>query len=359
MASIPKAIGDFAVLPVQLPQLPSLPLPTPATHYFYVRRHAPKVRSDDDDRRLFLANVPVDSTPEHFRALFAGLVGPGRFESVSFEDEWRRRGRSGGDDADKEDEDSEDEDGNDDDSEDDEIDGEEDALPRDAVRLADLRLRKRKRDGGDADDRRSRLRASSGDLRRQAALPPTWPRRVRRSGSTAVAQFADAKSVDVVLKAVAKVHRTGVPPVWPSPAASPATSLGPPWLAAHNRMAYPSRAALRTSVDAFFELYNQQEAAAAALARRLRNVPDEDGFVTVTRASGGRMAPARQEEAVQARAKQLAKQERQRTDLTSFYRFQLRERKKEEQAELQRQFQEDRQRVDAMREKRGKFKPEA
>ncbi|ERT02276.1 ribosomal rRNA-processing protein 7 [Sporothrix schenckii 1099-18] len=357
MASIPKSFGDYAVLPVQLPQLPSLAHLPPATHFLYVRRNAPKIATADDERSLFVANVPVDSTEEHFRALFALLVGPGRFESISFEEERRRAAKA------RPDNDSDDDDDNyGSESDFDDFDA---VLPRQAASLADLQSRKRKREGGHGGrggrdgnpDDSSKVAAKQ--LRQQATLPTTWPRSLRRSGSTAVALFADAKSVDVVLKAVAKAHKGSQYPEWPPLEGS---SLGAPWLAGHNRLAYPNRESLRESVDAFFALFNQQEAAAADLARRLRNVPDEDGFVTVTRGTtggGGRGAPARQQEAASARAKQLAKQERQRQDMTNFYRFQLRERKKEEQLDLQRKFQEDSKRVAAMREKRGKFKPEA
>lgn len=360
MASIPKTLGDYAVLPVQLPQLPSLAHLPAATHFLYARRNAPKIATADDERSMFLANVPVDGTEEHFRALFASLVGPGRFESISFEEE-RRRAAKAKPDSDEDDDDNENDDSDDSESD---FDGFGAVLPRQAASLADLQSRKRKREGGhnNKKDRDDSHKAVAKQLRQQATLPTTWPRSLRRSGSTAVALFADAKSVDVVLKAVAKAHKSAQYPEWPSIDGGASSSLGAPWLAGHNRQAYPNRESLRESVDAFFALFNQQEAAAADLARRLRNVPDEDGFVTVTRGTvggGGRGAPARQQEAAAMRAKQLAKQERQRQDMTNFYRFQLRERKKEEQLDLQRQFQEDTKRVQAMKEKRGKFKPEA
>lgn len=353
MASVPKSLGDYAVLPVQLPQPPSVAHLAPATHFLYVRRDAPKTATADDERSLFIANVPVDGTEEHFRAFFASLVGPGRFESITFEEERRGHRRKGasGDGFDAADSDASESD----------FDG-FDALPRQAASLASLQSRKRKREGGAREEHDDTRESAASALRRQAQLPAAWPRTLHRSGSTAVALFADAKSVDVVLKAVAKLHKAGGGAPYPAWPALEEASFGAPWLAGHNRLAYPGHEDLRASIDAFFALFNQQEAEAAELARRLRNVPDEDGFVTVTRGTtggGGRGTAARQQEAASARAKQLAKQERQRQDMANFYRFQLRERKKEEQLELQRKFQEERKRVAAMREKRGKFQPEA
>ncbi|EFW99145.1 meiotic recombination protein dmc1 [Grosmannia clavigera kw1407] len=335
MAPIPATIGDFSVLPVRMPALPSLEMAEPATHYIYVRPNAPKIPTADDERSLFLANVPADSTEAHMRAIFAQLVGPGRFESIVFEDE-RRQAAAVSESA------------------------KTAILPGQAARLAALQSRKRKREsrsGAAADDDAENTAETARE--QQARLPSTWPQRLRRSGSTAVVLLVDERSVSAVLKAVAKTHvRGGKVVEWASGATMP--SCGPFWLAAHNRLVYPDRATIDSSVNAFFALYNEREAAAAETARRLRNEPDEDGFVTVTGGgNSGAGGVARRAEAEAARAKQLAKQEKKTAELTNFYRFQLREQKKEEQAELQRRFQDDRLRVAAMREKRGKFRPEA
>lgn len=86
----------------------------------------------------------------------------------------------------------------------------------------------------------------------------------------------------------------------------------------------------------------RQEAAAKELARK-RSIPDQDGFVTVTR--GGRNAAARMEDAKES----LEKQEKRRKGLSDFYRFQGREARKEKAAELVKRFEEDKDRVMRMR----------
>ncbi len=166
--------------------------------------------------------------------------------------------------------------------------------------------------------------------------------------------LADEKSVEQVLKAIAKAHKSRKFPSWPANEKSP---LGSVWLKAHNRLSYPDPAAVQASIDAFSTLFARREQEAAELAKRLRNEPDEDGFVTVTR--GGRNAPASKNEAEEAQRKLQARREKQVAGMKNFYRFQLRERKKEEQAELVKRFDEDVERIRAMREKRGKFVPEA
>ncbi|KAK0614237.1 ribosomal RNA-processing protein 7-domain-containing protein [Immersiella caudata] len=317
MAPCPPTIGGFSVLPVTIPPLPSFP--RSVLHYLYVRRNAPKIPAVDDSRRLFLTNVPVDATEVHLRIVFATLVGVGRFESVTFEED-RRESRT-------------------------------DAQPAQAARLS-AHSKKRKRENEEAE------RAAEEAA---ACLPSTWTRPLRKSGSTAVVMLADEKSVDQVLKAIAKVHKSKKYPSWGDVdkfgAGKAPPPLGSNWLKAHNRLSYPDKDTLQTSIDAFSVLFAKKEQEAAEIAKRMRNEPDEDGFVTVTR--GGRNAPASKNEAEEAKRKMIEKDEKKKEELTDFYRFQMREKKKEEQAELLKQFEEDRKKVWAMREKRGKFVPKS
>ncbi|KAK1771137.1 ribosomal RNA-processing protein 7-domain-containing protein [Phialemonium atrogriseum] len=312
--SFPPTIGDFSILPVSVPALPSYP--HAVTHHIYVRRNAPKIPTEDDSRSLFLTNVPVDSTELHLRGLFTALVGAGRFESATFEGE--RKSPS----------------------------SEMELLPGQATRLA-AHSKKRKREGEEAEKAKEEA---------AARLPSTWSRPLRRSGGTAVVLLADEKSVERTLKAIAKAHKTRRYPTWGEGVSGRVPALGSRWLKAHARLSYPDKAAVEESVNAFFTLFNRHEQEAAELAKRLRNEPDEDGFVTVTR--GGRTAPASRSEAEEARRKMLERAEKRKAELSNFYRFQLRERKKAEQDELLKRFEEDRKKISAMREKRAKFRPE-
>jgi len=318
MAPCPPTIGDFSVLPISIPPIASFP--RSVLHYLYVRRNAPKIPTTNDSRSLFLTNVPVDTTELHLRGLFATLVGVGRFESVTFEDE-RREAHTASD-----------------------------AEPAQAARLATYN-KKRKRENEEAE------RAAEEAA---ARLPGTWTRPLRKSGSTAVVMLADEKSVEQVLKAIAKAHKSKKYPSWGGfeklGAGKAPPALGSAWLKAHNRMSYPDKDGLQASVDAFSTLFAKKEQEANDTAKRLRNEPDEDGFVTVTR--GGRNAPASKNEAEEAKRKMLGREEKKNQELTNFYRFQLREKNKEDQADLIKRFDEDRKKVSEMREKRGKFVPE-
>jgi len=319
MASAPTQIGDFYVLPVSIPPLPSFP--RTVVHHLYARRNTPKIPTADDVRSLFLTNLPVDGTDVHLRAIFAALVGNGRFESATFEDEGQNSSPIA------------------------------DARPVQAARLLAARGKKRKREDEEAE--RAREEA-------EARLPSTWTRSLHRSGGTAVVLFADEKSVNQVLKAIRKVSKTKKYPVWGGSdgrVADELPPLGSVWLKAHNRLSYPDKNQLQAAIDSFSELFAKREKEAAEIAKRLRNEPDEDGFVTVTR--GGRNAPASRNEAEEAKRKMLEKQEKKKEEMNNFYRFQLREKKKEEQAELLKRFEEDKKKISAMREKRGNFVPES
>ncbi|KAI0528257.1 ribosomal RNA-processing protein 7-domain-containing protein [Xylaria bambusicola] len=303
---------DFSTLAVSIPPLPSYPVQ--ATHYIYLRRNAPKIATPDDSRSLYLANVPVDSTEAHFRALFSSLVGAGRFESIAFEQDRKSAKIS--------------------------------HEPAQAERLA-RHHKKRKREDEEIQHQKEEAAAE---------LPDTWTRELHRSGSSAVALLADEKSVDLVLKAVIKLKKTKKYPVW-GEGVKGVPALGAQWLKTHNKLSYPGNDVVQAVVDAYFTVFNRKEEEAQQLAKRLRNEPDEDGFVMVTR--GGRSAPARRDEAEEAKQKMLDREQKKKDETQNFYRFQLREKRKAEQMNLLKKFDEDRKKVMAMKEKRGKFRPEA
>ncbi|KAI9172428.1 Carnitine monooxygenase reductase subunit [Paramyrothecium foliicola] len=312
MAPVESANEQFVILPIRVPAAPSYPVA--AIHEIRVRRNAPKIPSPNDPRSLFLKNIPVDSTEAHFRAVFASLVGAGRFETINFEDETKA------------------------------------SLPLDPAQSVKLAGFARKRKRGDSEIGEPQ---ADEDL---VSLPSIWARNVQRTSSTAVALFADEKSVQTVLKAIGKLHKSKKYPVWGEDLLTEVPSLGPAWVSSHLHLCRSDKVVVKKAVHDFFNAYNQKEKDAAELSKRLRNEPDDDGFVTVTR--GGRAAPASRNEAEEARKKMVDKDTQKKSEMKDFYRFQLRERRKQEQAALLKRFEEDKRKVMSMREKRGKFKPE-
>ncbi|PVH89224.1 hypothetical protein DL98DRAFT_402513 [Cadophora sp. DSE1049] len=309
-------IGEYTILPITIPSSPAYPKPT--THTIYLRPHAPKIPTENDSRSLFLVNAPVDSTSEHLRAVFASLIGAGRFESVSFEHEKKPASPS-----------------------------------VTTLAVAGTVSNKKRKRGEDT--------ASSEGL--DFPLPQIWNRDLRKSGSTAVVVLVDESSVESALKAarrLGKKSREGERYVW-GEGKDGVPPLGSAHYAAHQKLRFPSKLELQKNVDAFMTTFNALEESKALEAKRTRNVPDEDGFVTVVR--GGRSGPARMEDAERKRVELEKKEEEKREGLRKgdFYRFQGRERRKVEMGELVRRFEGDRRRVEELKGRRGKggFRPES
>ncbi|KAL2071227.1 hypothetical protein VTL71DRAFT_12462 [Oculimacula yallundae] len=339
-------IKEYTTLPITIPSTPAYPKPT--THTIYLRPHAPKIPTENDSRSLFLVNVPIDATSAHLRASFTSLIGAGRFESVTFEGENKTSSATV------------------------------------VTSLVPGKKRKRGDDGG-----------AGGIDELGGGLPQIWDREVRRSGSTAVVVLVDERSVEGCLKAARKLGRRAAKKagkektnkkhadadeedngcVWgegvhihtsgKSKDKTSIPALGSARYAAHQKLRYPSRAVLQANVDTFMTLFAAHEASLSAAARAARNVPDDDGFVTVVRGGGARSGPARMEDAERKREEleEREKEKREEMKRGMFYRFQGRERRKEEQGELVRRFEEDRRRVEGMKSRKGKagggFRPEA
>lgn len=307
-------IGDYIILPLSLP--PTTAYPTPATHTLYLRPHAPKIPTESDSRSLFIVNVPADSAPAHFKSVFASLIGAGRVEDVRFEHEKQNNSAQ---------------------------------TPSRTLEVVNKKEKNKKR-----------KRGAEEPAEVDTELPQIWDRELRRSGSTAVVVLVDEKSVESALKAVRKLHKSkskdGEWPFWGQGAEGKVPALGSTRYLTHHKMRYPDTAVLQKSVDAFMTAWNFREEEKARLAKRQRNVPDEDGFVTVTK--GGRTGPAKREEVERKQAELKEKERKKREEMGDFYRFQMRERRKAEQGELVKQFEVDKKRVEAMKEKRGRFRPE-
>lgn len=292
---------DFTVLPIRQPSTPSFTKET--THYLYIRGNAPRLPTEENPRELFLANVPVDATETHIKSLFAESLGGVRLESVSFAD--ARVGKG--------------------------------------IKAPVVHAKKRKRGAEDGE---------AGEEIGQ--LPYIWDREVHRSGGTAVVRCVDRQSAEIALREAKKVSRGSREIIWGHGIEGKVPALGRARYKAHHDLRYPDHAALQASVDQFMEVFSAQETERARALARQRSEPDEDGFVTVTR--GGRAGPAREEDA-RLKEEELKKREKNRVK-NDFYRFQLREKQKERAKELVKGFEEDRRRVDEMKGRRGKVRPE-
>jgi ribosomal RNA-processing protein 7 len=307
---IPQSISGFTVLPLTLPAIKSLPTSTPTTHFLYIRPHAPSNPSATTEQSLFISNLPIDATETSIRTLFAEQLGGSRVASVEFDS----------------------------------------SVPAAQVvkrwkteNSGENRGKKRKRDEDVV---------AEGVLEdEQSALPKTWDKELRRSGGCAVVVFVDRPSAQGAMKAVERAARKGIELKWAGEDA-----LGLQRYKTHHTLTFPSRDALQASINAYLTQFNRTELARNRIRSKQRSVPDEDGFVTVVR--GGRAGPARLEEA-EAKKQELEERQKKKGAKEDFYRFQVREKRKEKENELKRNFEEDRRRVQEMRARRGKLVPQS
>lgn len=345
--SKPTSVADFAILPLSLPTLPNLPSScADAKHYLYVKPHTPAQAVESSPRSLFLANVPIDATETNLRTLFADHLGGARVESVQFDA----------------------------------------SIP--AV-VEHKRFKSEELRGGKKDD----AQASRGTKRKRederhgkggkkemvaegvvededSALPRIWDNEIRRSGSGAVVIFLDRASMKGAWSAVQKTAKEGKAIPWAGSeavgvertiltSASAIHSILTPITGykSHLKLAHPPASVLAATTNAYLAQFDAAQNIRNRALAHLRSVPDEDGFVTVTR-GGGRSAPVARLEIAQQKQAELEERKTKKGSLDGFYRFQNREKRKEEENRLKKQFEKDRRRVQEMRERRGKVRLE-
>lgn len=307
----PLEIAGYTALPLHLPETRAYP--KPATHYLYLRAHEPRIPDPDSSRSLFVVNVPIDTTEAHLRHLFGTQLSAGRVERVQFEDHvpLKKRGI--------------------------------------ATTAAETNLSRRNK-------KRKRLTVTADDLQNQLddiTLPSTWDGQLQKSGAHAIVVFADRTSMEASLKAAARASKRGAKIVWGEGIPEDRMpSLGMQRYLAHERLRYPDRAALLSTVNEYMTVFTQVSEARKREESRKAQEPDEDGFVTVTH--GPKLnSVAREDEAREL----LEKQKKKKSDgLEDFYRFQSREKRKERQNELLRRFGEDKRKLEDIKKRRGKIR---
>eukprot|EP00611_Tribonema_gayanum_P001104 TRINITY_DN1082_c0_g1_i1.p1 TRINITY_DN1082_c0_g1~~TRINITY_DN1082_c0_g1_i1.p1 ORF type:complete len:276 (+),score=101.36 TRINITY_DN1082_c0_g1_i1:156-983(+) len=121
------------------------------------------------------------------------------------------------------------------------------------------------------------------------------------------------------------------------------------------RDARPDHEELRERVDAYINLFDAKEAEEEQERLDAKNQPDADGFVTVTYKKRRREA-AEPDAAAAAAAAGGRKKKKKPQELHNFYRFQMREAKREQLATLREKFEQDKAKIERMKAAR-KFKP--
>ena len=297
---IAQEVSGFVALPIQFKPLPSFP--ETVTHYIYLRPDEPKLPTVEATQSLFLVNIPITTTEHHLKHLFAVQLSAGRVKRVDFSDS---------------------------------------TLPSNS-----------RHENGLAGNSKKRKRLTSSEMGLElanATLPDTWDRDIHPSGAHAVVVFVDRPSMEASLKAARKAAKLGTTVTWGQGIDDKIPQLGLRRYEAHHALRYPSRRELLSSVDSYMSAYARLEEARSREEAKKRQQPDEEGFITVTK--GARGGVVRKED-----AKELGEKQKQKDKgIENFYRFQMRERRKEQQGELMRKFEEDKRTVEEMRKRRGRI----
>ena len=117
----------------------------------------------------------------------------------------------------------------------------------------------------------------------------------------------------------------------------------------HHELSYPDPDQLLQTVNQYMTAYAAKEEEEEKGRQKLRQEPDEDGFVTVTKGGRTKVANPKIAEAADGRHKKKIQ------GLDDFYRFQARERKKARANELLREFEQDKHKIRLLKERRRKM----
>uniref|UniRef100_A0A0C9SA57 Hipothetical protein n=1 Tax=Amblyomma americanum TaxID=6943 RepID=A0A0C9SA57_AMBAM len=102
------------------------------------------------------------------------------------------------------------------------------------------------------------------------------------------------------------------------------------------------------------EDYDARLEAEKERAKAMEGVPDEEGWITVTKHGKRPVIP--RSDAVNQKIASAEKKKRAQKELVNFYTFQIRESKMERIAELRKKFEEDKRRISLMKASR-RFRP--
>jgi hypothetical protein len=216
-------------------------------------------------------------------------------------------------------------------------------LPTNNYESINTKTNNRKRKRLTADDLRNELQAIS--------LPQTWDRKLHKSGSRAIVVFVDRLSMESSLKAAKKAAKNSTKIVWGDGIEDRLPPLGPQRYQTHKLLQYPPKAELLRTVNDYMTIFSRFEEARDRETANKAQEPDEDGFITVSR--GPKVNSVARDEEMK---KLIEKRKERGKGLEDFYRFQMREKRKETQGELLRKFEEDKKKVEEMKKRRGKLR---
>ncbi|KAJ2957597.1 hypothetical protein NQZ79_g6727 [Umbelopsis isabellina] len=296
-----QEFSGFKVLPVHMNR--------GAIHYMYMKKHESRVDSaaTPKDRTLFLLNLPTDTTEAHLKKLFKPYA---RIVNVKYH---TRGQQQAGDDDDEEDTNVEEE--------------QEDQT------LLTKRQKKMK---------------NAEEAKKKESDPSLKIRHLLTTGSYAHVVVLDTKELDNLLNMGAKKRDWNIEDEATLP-------LGFDRYRSLYSLSHPSSTELQQRVDYFIIKFQAAEYEKERIATEQQNKMDEDGFIMVTRHHRRGTNTDGTVTVTAAKSDRQVKPQKKK-ELVNFYRFQMREQKRDQLVELRKKFEVDRKKIEQLKQTR-KFRP--
>lgn len=311
----------FKILPIHMNR--------DAVHYMYIKKHESRQDSEatPKDRTLFILNLPVDTTDEHIKRLFQPY---GRVVSIKY----HNRGNQPEED-------------------------EEEAAEAVETAVEQPKL-----------SRKKQQKLEEEEKQKKETDPSLKIRNLLTTGSFAHVVLLEAKELENVLSMSSKKREwtednEAMLPLgfdreytkkWqefvPSQLKHSIPFIGYRTMYA---LSHPSASELQSRVDSYIIKFQAAEYEKERIATEQQNKMDEDGFVMVTRHHRRGTNTDGTVTVTAAKADRQVKPQKKK-ELLNFYRFQMREQKRDQLVELRKKFEEDRKKIEQLKQTR-KFRP--
>lgn len=113
----------------------------------------------------------------------------------------------------------------------------------------------------------------------------------------------------------------------------------------------PDPVKMQVEIDSYIANYDEKKQLAEEESKNQE--PDDDGWVTVTKKSQG----TEKKESIFNRIEEKEREKKGRKELKDFYRFQMKESKAKQLVQLRQRFEEDKKKVEILRNSKRRFKP--
>ncbi|KAI9279040.1 ribosomal RNA-processing protein 7-domain-containing protein [Umbelopsis sp. AD052] len=290
----------FKILPIHMNR--------DAVHYMYIKKHESRQDSEatPKDRTMFILNLPVDTTDEHIKRLFQPY---GRVVSIKY----HTRGNQ--------------------------PEEEEEGEAEEAVETAVDQPKLSRKQQQKLEEEEKQKKETDASLKIRSVLT---------TGSFAHVVLLEAKELENVLNMNAKKRE------WTEDDEA-MLPLGFDRYKTMYALSHPSARELQSRVDSYIIKFQAAEYEKERIATEQQNKMDEDGFIMVTRHHRRGTNTDGEVTVTAAKADRQVKPQKKK-ELLNFYRFQMREQKRDQLVELRKKFEDDRKKIEQLKQTR-KFRP--